>query len=83
LANGFLAKIDFTGARNQLGYQANFAFIFYFSDGNKAEIYLQPIEVLSKSGYHKPKSGERHELKNIPGSDFPDPENPLVLPPVK
>jgi len=87
LANGFLAKIDFTGAKYQITYkyEANFVFIFYFSDGNKAEIYLQPIEVLAKKyAYYKAnKNGEVHVLKNIPGSDFPDPENPFVLPPVK
>ncbi len=83
LNNGFTVNIDFTNHKGFVFY-GDFIFTFYFTDGTVAPVHLQEILNLSTKGhYTAAQTDELHVSKNMPGSVFPDPENPLVLPPVK
>ena len=80
--NGFMAKLDFINRVNDANYKCDVHLIFYFSDGTQVTIFFQDIGV-SKEGFYKTNGNDLHISKDISGSQFPDPDNPLVLPPVK
>ncbi len=82
LNNGFMAKLDFTDRRDDFKYKCDVHLIFYFSDGTQVTIFFQEIGV-SKEGFFKTNGNDLHISKDISGNQFPDPDNPLVLPPVK
>lgn len=85
LSNGFTVNVDLTKRHTpEPVFKCNFLLIFYFTDGTKVAVALQDIITanLSKEGSNVFLK-DVHVSKNFPGSVFPDPENPLVLPPVK
>jgi len=88
LKNGFTASVRFSdrppeSLRVPKGaeWSGDFYCILYFSDGTVVPIAFQDINV-GKTGTHKT-THTLYKEKNFTGSVFPDPENPLVLPPVK
>lgn len=88
LKNGFTASVRFSdrppeSLRIPKGaeWSGDFYCMLYFSDGTVVPIAFQDINVGVK-GTHKT-THTLYKEKNFPGSVFPDPENPLVLPVVK
>jgi hypothetical protein len=82
LNNGVTVKINLTNRQSRAeGFEflSNFTVGFTFSDGTLVSL---PLQDPFTQGYWKSK-GEVHVIKSFPGSAFPDPANPLVLPPVK
>ncbi len=77
-------KSDFNPVADGFKFKCDFWLYFYFTDGTKVAVALQDIITanLSKEGLNVFLE-DVHVSKNMPGSVFPDPENPLVLPPVK
>ena len=87
LQNGFVFKANFSDrlptspVKPGQSWGCNFFISFLFTDGTKVEIPLQDF-IVGNSRMWQSKDNLKAE-RNIPGSAFPDPANPLVLAPVK
>jgi hypothetical protein len=87
LQNGFLFKASFSDrlptspVKPGQSWGCNFFISFLFTDGTKVEVPLQ--DFFAGNGTMWKSNDNLKAERNIPGSAFPDPANPLVLPPVK
>ena len=87
LENGFNIKINFTDRKDRIfesEFTTNFSVTFIFSDGNEVIVPLQGITLVGNKGSFKATSKRPFILdKNYGGNEFPDPNNPIVIPIVK
>lgn len=88
LTNGFNVTVNFSERQDRIKdqeFSTNLSVSFIFSNGTVVEIPLQGITIGTnpKGSLTAAPTKDFTLYKSFPGSEFPDPNNPLVLPTIK